>query len=88
MRHGQSTRQFRKNRASAFRIWREGHLVEWQCTITELAEATDLPPEKVRRICRDRGWQPIENAEETATPVDVLLRAGPGGFYDGEDSTE
>lgn len=83
-----STRKFRQNRASAFRIWREGHPVDWQCTVTELAEATGLPPGTVRRICRERGWQPIEDAEETATPVDVLFRSESAGLYKIEEFTE
>lgn len=45
--------------AIAFRIWREGNSVGWDCTARELAEAVKEPVGVVRRICRLRGW-PIQ----------------------------
>lgn len=48
--------------ANAFRIWREGSSVGWDCTAAELAEATGLTAATVRRHARARGWplQPDE----------------------------
>ncbi len=42
--------------ANAFRIWREGSAVEWDCTLTELADAVGLTKPTVWRICQDKGW--------------------------------
>ena len=42
--------------ARAFLIWREGKSVDWDCTVTELAEATGLAEHQVYHICMDRKW--------------------------------
>lgn len=57
---------FQKSRreANAFRIWREGKSVKWDCTISELAEATGLYYGTVASICRERGW-PVQQGENT-----------------------
>jgi len=44
--------------ANAFRIWREGSSVDWDCTVGELAQATGLHYNTVRVICQERGWTP------------------------------
>lgn len=45
-----------KREARAFRIWRQGVAVDWDCTATEIAEATGIHRETVIRICAQRGW--------------------------------
>lgn len=50
------TRRELRAEATAFRIWREGKSVDWDCTVLELAEAVGVNPNTVRSICRERGW--------------------------------
>lgn len=42
--------------ANAYRIWREGSAVGWDCTVAELAEATGINLKTVRGHCLLRGW--------------------------------
>lgn len=48
-----------KVEATAFRIWRVGHPLGWNCTVREVVDETGLTTDTVRRVCRERGW-PIE----------------------------
>jgi len=45
-----------KKEARAFRIWQQGHSVGWDCTASEVAEATGIHRETVIKICRERDW--------------------------------
>ena len=45
-----------QQKARAFVIWREGHSVKWDCTVSELAKATGVPKHAVSAICAERGW--------------------------------
>ncbi len=65
----------RSRLVSAFRIWREGQSIGWECTYAELAEATGLSTDNVRDICRSRGWVAQEPDAGEPEPVDVAMCA-------------
>ncbi|MEP2533531.1 hypothetical protein [Shimia sp.] len=64
--------------ARAFRIWREGTSVGWDCTVRELAEALGIKTETVRRICRFRDW-PVQagqpGGKDDGSVVSFMRRA-------------
>lgn len=45
-----------KRMADAFRIWQVGNPKGWDVTVAELADATGLSEETVRRHCTVKGW--------------------------------
>ena len=42
--------------AMAFRIWQYANPRGWDCTVGEIAEALDMHPIPVGRVCAMRGW--------------------------------
>lgn len=42
--------------AMAFRIWQYANPRGWDCTVGEIAEALDMHPSPVGRVCVMRGW--------------------------------
>lgn len=42
--------------AFAFRVWREAEAAKWECTVSDLAEATGEAPELIRDLAIDRKW--------------------------------
>jgi hypothetical protein len=42
--------------ARAFMIWRLGKSVDWQCTYTDISQATGINYGLVQQICKERGW--------------------------------
>ena len=42
--------------ALAFRIWQYANPRGWDCTVGEIAEALDMHPSPVGRVCAMRGW--------------------------------
>jgi hypothetical protein len=76
-----------KDEARAFRIWREGKGVKWDCTIGELASATKIDRHVVGRIVKERRF-PVAHGPDTpehgqraaliryaTTPVDRAMRS-------------
>lgn len=45
-----------RDEAAAFRVWREAVAVDWACSAQDLAEATGVPAQRIRRIAARRGW--------------------------------
>ena len=45
-----------RRHAQAFVIWREGRSVKWDCTVSDLAEATKINRNTVAKIVAERGW--------------------------------
>lgn len=45
-----------KEHARAFAVWREAMAVDWDCTVSELANACAMDPSTVRKIVFKRGW--------------------------------
>lgn len=64
--------------AQAFAIWRQGHSVGWDCTLTELEDITGVPQREVRAICVQRRW-PVQrgaNRRDTADSGDLFVDLG------------
>lgn len=79
-----------KTHVEAFRIWRAGVSVGWDCTAREIALDLGLPREYVRRLAARRGWpllregtdvlgrQMPNTGENAPVDMDVLQRAARG----------
>lgn len=63
-----------RNEARAFRIWREGHSVDWECSIAELAKATGINRSTVSRICRKRGWPVQQGKRDYDVKQDIVRK--------------
>lgn len=46
----------RRQQAHAFAIWRFANPLEWNCTITEIAEGTGIDPRVIGRVLTLKGW--------------------------------
>lgn len=46
-----------RREAQAFLIWREGKSVDWDCTISDLVEATGISRTRVCEIVLERRWR-------------------------------
>lgn len=69
-----------RSAAQHFLVRRYGNSCSWNCTAREISQATGVPLNVVRRICRDSGY-PIQSAHEggdflNVIPVDNFLRLG------------
>jgi len=62
-----------REEAKAFRIWREGQSVGWDCSVKDLAEATGMWPGEVSRIVRERGWTVTEEKDSRTPRVPELV---------------
>lgn len=74
------TRQQIAHNACAFRLWREGSAVAWDCSATDLHRATGVSEKTIRVIAAERGWDLRDDRGATSgntsrVPVDVLMRA-------------
>lgn len=50
------TRTSPRTMARAYRIWWYCSGIEWDCTVSQVAEALDIPLGSVSRICQQKGW--------------------------------
>ena len=51
--------------AFAFRVWREGVAVAWDCSAEELAAVLGEDADTIRALCKTRGW-PVSRQPTTA----------------------
>lgn len=71
----QADRRAISDEAAAFLVWRQCARLDWDATVTEVAELTGLSRNRVRMIAVKRGWPVTDYAEPPprAVPVDLIL---------------
>jgi len=60
MTHPVGIQQVRRE-AKAFRVWREGTSVNWDCSLQDLSEATGVSYTVVRSLAAERGWPVVHD---------------------------
>lgn len=62
---------------NAFMVWRTCKQANWKASPHEVAEATGLTVETVRRICNERQWVLVyDDSTGSMSPVDITFREG------------
>lgn len=84
---GRGSNKRLQREVNAFMVWRTCKQANWKASAHEVAEATGLTVETVRRICNERQWALVyDDSADSMSPVDVTIRAGSAPFLELEEA--